>query len=198
MEQQTFKCTCNAEANSLSQHQPVCPQYKATLPDLKQQFAGESHEIRQWVQFLLRLKDLFEPALRMQAQSDDRSQETVRSLREVLRTASGLLDTEVDAMRICATGCCTNTPDRMLSEIERETLRSSTGQDRIMLKRFGIISGTRGSMIDDDEFGYDAAIRVSGDFATTEEKEAYLKAIRDVLNENETRIPFRPRQTAIR
>lgn len=134
----------------------------------------------------------------MQAQSDDRSQETVRSLREVLRTASGLLDTEVDAMRICATGCCTNTPDRMLSEIERETLRSSTGQDRIMLKRFGIISGTRGSMIDDDEFGYDAAIRVSGDFATTEEKEAYLKAIRDVLNENETRIPFRPRQTAIR
>jgi hypothetical protein len=47
--------------------------------------------------------------------------------------------------------------------------------------------------IDDDDFGYDALIRVHGDFADDSERRKFMEAVCAVLNENEARIPVAPR-----
>lgn len=57
--------------------------------------------------------------------------------------------------------------------------------------RFEVVDGEKGPWIDDDDFGYDAAISVSGDFVD-DEKRKFLQAVCDVLNENEARIPIPP------
>jgi hypothetical protein len=44
----------------------------------------------------------------------------------------------------------------------------------------------------DDDFGYDAMLKVGGDFATITEKLAFAQAIADVLNQAEHRIPICP------
>jgi hypothetical protein len=63
----------------------------------------------------------------------------------------------------------------------------------MMEKRFSIHEGDGERIyIDDDDFHWDALLRVSGDFESCEEKKRYAQAICDVLNAAEDSIPYRP------
>lgn len=81
--------------------------------------------------------------------------------------------------------------EKELTDAEAIALAKATGKSRQLVKRFAVSDGRHGLWIDDDEFSYDAALRVTGDFETPEAKLAYLQALCDVLNENEDRIPWR-------
>lgn len=73
-----------------------------------------------------------------------------------------------------------------------DRVEKATGKSRQRSNRFEVNpEGRHGAWIDDDEFSYDAAIRVTGDFETPEAKRAYMQAICDILNEQEDRIPWR-------
>jgi hypothetical protein len=66
-------------------------------------------------------------------------------------------------------------------------------KSRMMEKRFSIHEGDGERIyIDDDDFHWDALLRVSGDFESCEEKKRYAQAICDVLNAAEDSIPYRP------
>jgi hypothetical protein len=81
--------------------------------------------------------------------------------------------------------------DRDLTDEESIALLKFTGKNRQRSNRFEVSEGRQGLWIDDDEFSYDAAIRITGDFETPEAKRAYLQAVCDVLNAQEDRIPWR-------
>lgn len=48
--------------------------------------------------------------------------------------------------------------------------------------------------IDDDDFHWDALLRISGDFESDDEKRRYAEAIAKVLSDHEDEIPHRPAQ----
>lgn len=75
----------------------------------------------------------------------------------------------------------------MADELEHNDMRSKA-------VRFEIAEGsTPGRLyIDDDDFHWDGALAVSGDFESEAEKRRYMQAICDVLNANEGQIPFQP------
>lgn len=69
-----------------------------------------------------------------------------------------------------------------------------TDKMRSERRRFEVQSGTNGRIyIDDDDFHWDALLRVSGDFESDAEKLRYAKAIARVLSDNEASIPYRPK-----
>ena len=81
--------------------------------------------------------------------------------------------------------------DRELTDDESMAIMEQTGKNRQRSNRFEVSDGRHGLWIDDDEFSYDAAIRITGDFESQEAKRAYLQAVCDVLNAHEDSIPWR-------
>lgn len=66
---------------------------------------------------------------------------------------------------------------------------------RSQTTRFTVSSQTRPQelvSIHDDDFHWDAALRVSGDFENIEEKRRYAHAVAQALNAAEATIPCRP------
>ena len=64
---------------------------------------------------------------------------------------------------------------------------------RQFAKRFDVSEGSNGRIyIDDDDFHWDGALYVSGDFESDAEKRRYAQAIADVLSAHESDIPHRP------
>lgn len=61
---------------------------------------------------------------------------------------------------------------------------------RMRKVRFAVHEHMGKIYVDDDDFGYDALLMVSGDFVD-DEKRRFAQAVADVLNENESRIPVR-------
>lgn len=106
-------------------------------------------------------------------------------LREAIRIA---LDSKIAAG---GSGKTMPQEDRELTAQEALALKKATGQDRSRTVRFALGEGSKGEFINDDEFTYDALLRVHGDFETREAKHAYLAAVCEVLNEHEDRIPHR-------
>jgi len=76
---------------------------------------------------------------------------------------------------------------------------SGNGKMRMRKRRFKVLDASDGSpgrmWIDDDDFHWDALMRVSGDFESDAEKERYMKAIAKVLSDNEDKIPYRPKKS---
>lgn len=67
---------------------------------------------------------------------------------------------------------------------------------RSTTKRFNVCHPTGSRLyIGDDDFHWDALLRVNGDFESDAEKLRYAMAIAKVLSEHEDEIPYRP-QTA--
>lgn len=191
-------CSCGSESPAGPEHQISCPRYlkvSESLRALLQQSPVTVGGLLLGVTALHQRLQSYAVAL---ANESSESQGPERTLASALDAVAKALKDELVKYRTHLEETIENSAeDRALSDEERLLVHHSTGQDRSMTKRFNILEGKRGPMIDDDEFGYDASIRVGGDFATPDEKEAYLKAMCQVLNENETRIPFRPRRTAI-
>ena len=60
-------------------------------------------------------------------------------------------------------------------------------------RRFEVHTGSEGRLyIDDDDFHWDALLRIWGDFENDAQKMRYAKAIAKVLSDNEGKIPYRP------
>lgn len=58
-------------------------------------------------------------------------------------------------------------------------------------RRFAVQSGSRNNFyIDDDDFHWDALLKVNGDFESGRAKRAYMNAIAKVLSDNEDKIPY--------
>lgn len=72
----------------------------------------------------------------------------------------------------------------------------ASGKMRMRKRRFAVHQspGCR-LIIDDDDFHWDALLRVTGDFESDAEKMRYAKAIAKVLSDNEDKIPYRPRKS---
>ena len=83
------------------------------------------------------------------------------------------------------------TAPRELTDAESIERKERAGQNRSHTTRFSLMEGERGAFIDDDEFTYDALLKVQGDFEDDATRRAYMQAICDVLNEHEDRIPWR-------
>lgn len=57
--------------------------------------------------------------------------------------------------------------------------------------RFCVQSGSRHNFyIDDDDFHWDALLKVNGDFESGREKLRYMRAIAKILSDNEDKIPY--------
>ena len=70
-----------------------------------------------------------------------------------------------------------------------------TDKMRSKRRRFAVHEGLEGRIyIDDDDFHWDALLRVSGDFESDAEKNRYARAIAKVLSDNEAKIPYRPKK----
>lgn len=63
-------------------------------------------------------------------------------------------------------------------------------------RRFSVQTGSARSrfFIDDDDFHWDGALAVSGDFESQREKLRYMRAIAKVLSDHEDEIPYGPRE----
>lgn len=72
-------------------------------------------------------------------------------------------------------------------------MKLNVGCGRERPKRFEVMNSLDGEsvFIDDDDFGWDALLRVQGDFGDIEAARKFAQAVCDVLNENEARIPIR-------
>lgn len=67
------------------------------------------------------------------------------------------------------------------------------GPMRSVPTRFNVVHYTNDRLyIGDDDFHWDALLRVNGDFESDAEKLRYAQAIAKVLSEHESEIPFRP------
>lgn len=74
--------------------------------------------------------------------------------------------------------------------------KKKTDKNRMRKRRFEVQSNyqTGRIYIDDDDFHWDALLRVNGDFENDAEKLRYAKAIARVLSKYEDEIPYRPVQ----
>jgi hypothetical protein len=113
----------------------------------------------------------------------------------VLRIAD-LLETRCGyfAAETPAESCLRNSTALTVDEIR--ALEETTEKMRQTRERFDVGLGTSKGRwyINDDDFHWDAALAVSGDFESEAEKLRYMQAICDVLNANEDKIPYRPAQ----
>lgn len=76
-------------------------------------------------------------------------------------------------------------------------MKFKTDQAREKRRRFQVDGGDGKSRlyICDDDFHWDALLRINGDFETDAEKLRYATAIAKVLSDNEDKIPYRPRKS---
>lgn len=79
-----------------------------------------------------------------------------------------------------------------LTDEQASELQERTGKMRQRPRRFELVDHPERPFIDDDDFHWDALLRVAGDFESTAEKLRYMRAIAEVLSDNEDRIPYRP------
>lgn len=67
-----------------------------------------------------------------------------------------------------------------------------TDKMRTRPKRFEVQENSKGGFyIDDDDFNWDALLRIDGDFGSDVDRRRYAEAIAAILSENEDRIPYR-------
>ena len=191
-------CLCGSESPAGPEYQISCPRHLEVSKSLRALLQQSPMTVGGLLLVVTALHQRLQSYVVALANESSENQGPERTLASTLDAVAKALENELDEYRTHLKETIENSAeDRALSDEERLLVHHSTGQDRSMTKRFNILEGKRGPMIDDDEFGYDASIRVGGDFATPDEKEAYLKAMCQVLNENETRIPFRPRRTTL-
>jgi hypothetical protein len=60
--------------------------------------------------------------------------------------------------------------------------------------RFAVQDWPSGIYVDDDDFGYDACMKITGDFATKEERIVYAQAVADALNVAEIPTPEKTKE----
>lgn len=83
--------------------------------------------------------------------------------------------------------------NRALTPAESSQLKAQTGKDRERTHRFVVDVSPGGNIfMDDDDFHWDALLRVHGDFENDAQKQRYAEAIARVLNNHEDEIPYRP------